>query len=99
MGEMSTIMGASIVREFREVAKAADAESQLVGGVKPGDTKLIWDPDNEHEVAAARKMFNSLRDKRFLAFKVGEKGRKGEQITTFDPSLEKIIMSPAIAGG
>jgi hypothetical protein len=35
-----------------------------------------------------------------MAFKVeGRKGDKGEQIKTFDPKAEKLILTPAMAGG
>lgn len=65
-----------------------------------GDTKLIWDADNTDETDAARRMFTDLRGKGFLAFRVvGEKGRKGEQITTFDADAERIIMAPPMVGG
>lgn len=64
-----------------------------------GDLKVIWDPDNEHEVEAAREQFDALRKKGYLAYTVGERGRKGAQINTFDPASEKLILAPALVGG
>jgi hypothetical protein len=67
---------------------------------REGDTKIIWDPENEDEVAAARQLFDSLKEKRFVAYSVtGKKGEKGEVIKEFDPELEMIIMSPPMVGG
>lgn len=65
-----------------------------------GDTKILWSRDNPDEVEVARTAFNSLRAKKFNAFKiVGKDGSQGEQITEFDPNLERIIMVPAMRGG
>jgi hypothetical protein len=64
-----------------------------------GDTKLIWEEDNQAEVDAAKEMFNSLKKKGYLAYSVDRKGEKGEVMTKFDPSAEKIIMSPPLQGG
>ena len=64
-----------------------------------GDTKVIWDPENEDEVEAAEAQFDTLMDKGFLAFEVGKNGRKGKKITKFDPEAGKIIMTPPIVGG
>lgn len=65
-----------------------------------GDTKVIWDPDNADEVAAARAQFEALRKKGFAAFRVrGKDGEKGAQITAFDPQAEKLILVPQMVGG
>lgn len=67
---------------------------------KTGDTKMMWDRNNADEVAAARKTFNDLKAKRFMAYKAeGKEGRKGEVIDEFDPSAERIIMAPPMVGG
>lgn len=72
-------------------------EMRVMG--RKGDTNIIWDPDNADEVAQARKTFDELRGKRFVAFRVGRGGKKGEQITEFDPGAEKMILAPPMAGG
>jgi hypothetical protein len=67
-----------------------------------GDTKLVWDADNEDEVAAAEATFDSLLAKGFQAFEVSdekEKGGKGKLIKKFNPKAERIILSPRIGGG
>jgi hypothetical protein len=65
-----------------------------------GDSKFMWDPENETEVAAARAQFDALKKKGYLAYKVeGEKGKKGELLREFDPTSGRIIMAPAVAGG
>ncbi len=64
-----------------------------------GDTKVIWDSDNEDEVKNAKRTFKELIKKGFLAFTVGKKGKQDEQIDEFDKELEKIILVPAMEGG
>ena len=64
-----------------------------------GDTKLIWEEENRDEVEAAREMFDSLKKKGYLAYAVNKKGDKGDVLDRFDPSAEKIIMSPQLRGG
>ena len=64
-----------------------------------GDTKLIWEEENSAEVEAAREMFDSLKRKGYLAYAVNKKGDKGDVLDRFDPSAEKIIMSPQLRGG
>ena len=67
---------------------------------RTGDLKVIWDPDKEDEVEAARKQFNDLRKKGYAAYKVeGKKGDKGEVIREFDPDAGRIILAPAMQGG
>lgn len=64
-----------------------------------GDTKITWDEENEHEVANARRMFDDLLSKGFLAYSVKTDATKGKQVTKFDPTLEKLILSPQFKGG
>ena len=64
-----------------------------------GDTKTIWNPDNPDEVEAARRTFDSLRAKGYLAYSVKGDGDKGEVLREFNPGLGKIIMAPPLAGG
>jgi hypothetical protein len=66
---------------------------------KEGDAKVIWNPENDDEVAAARRTFDDLRAKGHLAYSVREEGRKGEMIRAFDPNAGKIILAPPMAGG
>ncbi len=66
---------------------------------KTGDTKIIWDKDNADEAAAAKKVFDDLKKKKFMAYKVDDHGDKSEVIREFDPNAEKLIMSPPLVGG
>ena len=74
--------------------------SELLVLDQTGDTKLIWDRNNRDEVDAARELFGKLKKKGHLAYTVrGEKGDKGDVIQEFDPTAERIIMSPRLIGG
>lgn len=64
-----------------------------------GDTKIIWDPDKDAEVENAKRTFDDLRRKGYLAFRVTGRGDKGEQISTFDKHAEKLILAPQMRGG
>ena len=64
-----------------------------------GDTKTIWDSQNADEVANARRTFDDLKKKRYLAYRVKGEGTKGQLMTEFDPDAEKMILSPPMAGG
>lgn len=65
-----------------------------------GDTKIMWDKDNEDEVEIAEDAFERLvTNGRHAAFAVKARGAKGEQIRKFDPDAEKIILVPQLQGG
>jgi hypothetical protein len=67
---------------------------------RTGDTKVIWDKNNPDEVENARRTFDELKAKGFLAYSVkGRDGEKGELLRTFDPDAERLIMSPPLVGG
>ena len=71
----------------------------LPDGIKGGDTKLVWDANNRDERDNAKRTFDDLRGKGYLAFTVKGNGEKGEMITAFDPYAEKLIMTPPMRGG
>lgn len=64
-----------------------------------GDTKKIWDPDNEDEVKDAKRSFEDLIKKGFRAFLVDKKGEKGGAMQEFDPNAGKMILIPRMQGG
>ena len=66
-----------------------------------GDTKVIWDKNNEAEVEAARATFDKLTKKgKYAAFHVkGNDGKQGERMNDFDPDAERIILVPQLRGG
>ena len=65
-----------------------------------GDTKIIWDADNEEEVANAKRTFNDLKKKGYYAYQVkGKDAHKGDIMQEFDPEAEKMILAPPMQGG
>jgi hypothetical protein len=67
---------------------------------RSGDVRQMWDRKNKEEVAAARTQFDDLTGKGYLAYKAeGKDGRQGEQIRTFDPKAERIILVKPLVGG
>ena len=66
---------------------------------REGDTKIIWDPNNAAEVANAKRTFDELRGKGFTAYRVDDTGDRSAVIREFDPTAEKLILRPAMAGG
>jgi hypothetical protein len=83
-----------------EIDEVPEGKHELAIMSHRGDTKTIWDPDNQVEVEVAKKTFDEFIKKGFVAFSVeGKEGLKGEQIKKFDPKAGRIIMSPPIAGG
>ncbi len=66
---------------------------------RAGDVRVMWNPDNAAEVAAAKKTFDEMTKKGHLAFAVKKTGDKGVQVREFDPEAEKIILAPPMRGG
>ncbi len=64
-----------------------------------GDLKVIWDSEKEPEVKAAKKQFDELMAKGYLAFKVKRDGEQGEKMKEFNPDAEKMILVPMLKGG
>jgi len=67
---------------------------------RSGDQRVMWDAGNPDEVAAARRTFDDLTGKGYLAYRAeGKKGHQGTQIREFDPAAERIILVKPSAGG
>lgn len=65
-----------------------------------GDTKVTWNKDNPDEVENARRTFDDLKKKGFMAYSVeGSRGDKGEVLRGFDADAERLIMAPPLVGG
>jgi hypothetical protein len=64
-----------------------------------GDTRITWNPRVRAEVDAARAHFNAMKEKRYLAYRVGDDDGRGEVIREFDPEAREIIMHPQMQGG
>lgn len=64
-----------------------------------GDLKTIWDRTKPAEVDEARVQFDSMRRRGYMAYKVTDKGARGEVIDKFDPTAQSIILAPPMQGG
>jgi len=64
-----------------------------------GHTSVTWDPDNRDEVATARATYDEMTAKGYRAFRVDRRGNQSEQIRTFDPRAEEMILVPQLRGG
>ena len=64
-----------------------------------GDSKIIWDPDNDKECDAAKEQFDTLKRKGFTMFRVDKAGEKGKRVDRFDEAIGKMIAVPPIMGG
>lgn len=79
--------------------ETAKTTHELITLDESGDSKIIWDADRPVEVAEAKKTFDALRAKGYLAYRVNKKGDQGEVMRTFDPDAEKVILAPQTVGG
>jgi hypothetical protein len=92
--------GKGIFNERGDTRPIRPGDCEIAKLDRSGDTKTIWNPDNEDEVANAKRTFDDLRKKGYLAFRViGKEGDKGEQMTEFDPRAGRMIMVPQMRGG
>lgn len=64
-----------------------------------GDETIAWDPEDPDQVRNAHEQFDFLRRDGHLAYTLNKEGRRGVQVLEFDPTLERIILSPAPQGG
>jgi len=64
-----------------------------------GDMEIKWDVGNMDQVATAQETFNKFRSKGYAAFRVGRSGQRGEQITEFNATHERILLVPPMQGG
>lgn len=103
MGEMRLMGGSGRLPVIQEVlleSLGEHAESMLTEGVRPGDTRVTWNPSNSDEVEAAKATFDRLiSEKKFVAYKVTGEGSKGTQVKKFDPAAGALILAPPMSGG
>lgn len=65
-----------------------------------GDSKFMWDSDNDAEIKAAKKQFETLKKEGYVPYSVKKDGSRGAKLVgDFDPDLEKLIMVPGLVGG
>lgn len=66
---------------------------------KKGDTKTVWDKNDEDQVEAAEAQFKELTEKGYLAYTVKKDGKPGKKMSKFDPNAEAVILAPPVVGG
>ncbi len=80
-----------------ELRIIGNSPTVIAGEVVEGETRLTWNKVNVKEVDRAEKMFKECTEKGWLA--IGEIGGKKMQIFSFNPDLEKIVLTPLALGG
>lgn len=64
-----------------------------------GHRQVAWNMSNAKEIAAAQKTFDRLVKHGYVAFGSTAKADTKHSITSFDPTMEELIMVPRIVGG
>jgi hypothetical protein len=65
-----------------------------------GHAKYEWDKEDPADVEEMRKIFNQKKALGFSAYRIDPKtGDKGSIIKEFDPTAERVILVPPMAGG
>ena len=64
-----------------------------------GDERVSWDPDDEEQVAAARKKFEAARKRGCIAYRVSPEDEKCAEIKEFNPAVSDVILVPLAQGG
>ena len=91
----------STIEAMAAAAKESTATRRVMRVMDPkaGDLKVAWDPENTDETDHARKTFDDMRAKGFVAYAVDRKGKKSEVVSAFDPEAEALILTPPVRGG
>jgi hypothetical protein len=69
---------------------------------KDGDKRVVWNSRVIEEIDDAKVMFDSLVEKGFVPYRVGDAGKKSASaMKEFDPMAEEVIFAPiqAMVGG
>lgn len=66
---------------------------------KLGDVKISWNRENADEVKTAKEMFDKKIKEGWSAFGEMRLGTRGDQIRTFNPDAQRIVLVPPISGG
>lgn len=65
-----------------------------------GDQRIAWDPTDKGQITKAKAKFDQLvKNMKYLAFRMDETGKKGEQIKEFDENAGAILVVAPIVGG
>lgn len=96
----------SLIEALEEMEKFEEREDRIALAIPDasGDLKYIWDVNDPQDVEFARKMFEELRAKGRVIFRVGNDAEKTTEMKTFDPEAGKLIAgryvaAPAMRGG
>lgn len=66
---------------------------------RTGHTSVAWNPDNADELRVARETFERMTGQGYRAFRVTGKNGQGSPMATFDPTAERMLLLPHLAGG
>jgi hypothetical protein len=64
-----------------------------------GHRQMNWNMSNAKEIEAARMTFDRLLKQGFAGFGAVKRSGPMKTITTFDPTMEELVMVPRIVGG
>lgn len=65
-----------------------------------GDQRIAWDPADKSQISKAKAKFDQMvKNMKYLAFRMDETGKKGEQIKEFDENAGAILVVAPIVGG
>jgi hypothetical protein len=64
-----------------------------------GHRQLNWNMSNAKEIAAAQKAFDRLVRQGHAAFGARNRLDPKQAITSFDPTMEELVIVPRIVGG
>jgi hypothetical protein len=64
-----------------------------------GHRQVHWNTSNSKEVAAAQKTFDRLVKHGYAAFGSTTRSDTKQAVTSFDPTMEELVMVPRIVGG
>ena len=68
-----------------------------------GDVQVSWDRGNDEDVRHARRVFDDMKARGYLAYRVESRGRGRDpervQVRQFDPEDHQLVLVPPLRGG
>lgn len=83
--------------DLGELLVIGKSSTVVFGERVEGELRLTWREDNAEEMARAKETFKEYLSRGWLA--VGESSGIKKQIFAFDPSFDRIVLSPIMVGG